>query len=85
VTQRFGKPERHVLQRTKLAHLAPALLKAYRGGEMPLECLEAFSPLPTDQKRQAKVWWELQGWQRGNAGHIRRVLTDKSPQATTCW
>jgi ParB family transcriptional regulator, chromosome partitioning protein len=43
VAERFGVSEQLVAKRLKLARVAPALLKAYRDGEMSLEQLEAFT------------------------------------------
>jgi hypothetical protein len=54
IAERFGKTEKHVLQRLKLAYVAPQLLKEYRLGKINLECLEAFT-ITDDQKRQMQV------------------------------
>jgi ParB family chromosome partitioning protein len=76
IAQRFGTTEKHVLQRLKLGKVAPELLKQYRAGEIGLESLMAFT-ITDDHKHQLKVYRSLQGWQKDNANHIRRALTQQ--------
>jgi ParB family chromosome partitioning protein len=80
VAERFGVSQRHVMQRLKLGKLAPELIKEYRAENLSLEVLEAFT-LTDDRKRQMAVYRSLQGWQKDNAGHIRRCLSDKMVEA----
>ena len=75
VAVRFGTSERHVLQRMKLARVAPKLLAAYRAEEVTFDALMAFS-ITDDHKKQLAVWKSLEGWQQNNARHIRSKLTD---------
>lgn len=75
VAVRFGTSERHVLQRMKLARVAPKLLSAYRAEEVTFDALMAFS-ITDDHKKQLAVWKSLEGWQQNNARHIRSKLTD---------
>jgi ParB family chromosome partitioning protein len=83
VAARFGKTEKQVLQRMKLARVAPVILKAYRAEEISLEVVMAFT-ITDDQKRQAKVFKELQGWMRDNPREIRARLTDKMVRKDDC-
>lgn len=80
VAQRFGVEERHVRQRLKLGRVAPELLAEYRAGNLDLDCLMAFT-ITDDHARQLKVYRSLQGWQRGSASHIRRLLTEMMVEA----
>lgn len=80
VAERFGKNEKHVLQRLKLGRVAPELMAAYRADEIDLECLMAFT-ITDDQKKQIAVYRSLSGWQKGNARHIRGCLTEKMTDA----
>jgi ParB family chromosome partitioning protein len=75
IAGRFGVAERHVLRRLKLARVAPELLAEYRAGNVDLDCLMAFA-ITDDHERQMAVHRSLKGWQRGDAGHIRRMLTE---------
>lgn len=54
----FGCPESVVKQRLKLAKVAPALIEAYRNGDMTLETLQTFS-ITDDRKQQERVWKEV--------------------------
>jgi ParB family chromosome partitioning protein len=57
-----------------LARVSPAIFAAYREGLMDLEALQAFT-VTDDHTLQESVWDSLNGWQRGDAGTIRRALT----------
>ncbi|QDV34967.1 ParB/RepB/Spo0J family partition protein [Tautonia plasticadhaerens] len=81
IGQRFGKTEKHVLQRLKLGRVAPELLEEYREGKLKLEVLEAFT-ITDDRKRQLKVYKQVKnGWQIHHASEIRSLLTDKMAKA----
>jgi ParB family chromosome partitioning protein len=75
IAGRFGVTERHVLRRLKLARVAPELLSEYRAGNLDLDCLMAFA-ITDDHGRQMDVHRSLKAWQRGDADHIRRMLTE---------
>src|SRR5262249_43956281 len=75
IAERFGATERHVLRRLKLARVAPKLLAEYRAGNIDLDCLMAFA-ITDDHERQMAVHRSLKEWQRGDADHIRRMLTE---------
>ena len=68
------------LEPEELARVAAELLAEYRAGGLDLECLMAFT-VTDDHARQLKVYRSLQGWQRGSAGHIRRLLTEMMVEA----
>ncbi len=55
IATRFGVSEHTVEKRLRLGNAAPALLKAYRAGEIDLETLAAFA-VNTDHARQSAVW-----------------------------
>ena len=80
VAERFGIEERLVIQRMKLARVAPQLLKAYRDGEMTLESLMAFT-ITDNPKQQLKVYKSLSDWQKDDPRHIRACLTEKMVEA----
>lgn len=72
VARRFGTTVRHVEQRMRLAAVSPALIKAYRAGEMTLDQLTAFAVVD-NQARQEQVWNTHHV--RESSGHgIRRAL-----------
>ena len=80
VAERFGIEESLVIQRMKLARVAPQLLKAYRDGEMTLESLMAFT-ITDNPKQQLKVYKSLSDWQKDDPRHIRACLTEKMVEA----
>jgi ParB family chromosome partitioning protein len=51
IAARFGVTENVVLQRLKLARVSPVIIRAYRDGEIDLECVMAFAVVD-DHKRQ---------------------------------
>lgn len=55
VAARFGKTERYVQQRMKLANVSPTILAEYRAGNATLEQLMALA-ITDDQKLQLRVW-----------------------------
>lgn len=58
IATRFGTTVAHVKKRLKLAAVAPAIIEAYRAGDLTLECVMAFT-LSDDQARQVEVWNSL--------------------------
>lgn len=74
VAARFGVSEDLVEKRLKLGRLSPAILKAYRIGEIGLEQAQAFT-VSDDRAAQERVFKELSPHQlRPNL--IRRALTE---------
>ena len=74
IAARFGASERTVEQRLRLGNAAPALLDAYRAGDLDLDTVQAFA-VTADTARQMAVYEELR------AGHVRpwqvrRMLTE---------
>jgi ParB/RepB/Spo0J family partition protein len=67
----FGVSKTYVLQRTKLASLAPVVKSAYRVGEIDTATAEAFASVPDE--KQVEVWTELNGHPR-HAEHVRNVI-----------
>jgi ParB/RepB/Spo0J family partition protein len=67
----FGVSKTYVLQRTKLASLAPVVKSAYRAGEIDTATAEAFASVPDE--KQVEVWTELNGCPR-HADHVRNVI-----------
>ena len=71
---------RYIMQRLRLATVAPSLLDAYAKNEMTLAMLEAFTVNP-DHERQQQVWericnsWQKEPWQ------IRSLLTETTVPA----
>ena len=64
IAARFGVSERVVAQRLRLGNAAPALLDAYRAGDLDLDTVQAFA-MTADPARQMAVYEELR------AGHVR--------------
>lgn len=73
IALRFGVEEKLVLKRLKLGRVAPAIMVAFRAGELTLEAVSAFT-VTDDHKRQVAVFKSLSGWQKDNDSHIRRCL-----------
>ncbi|WP_447953948.1 chromosome partitioning protein ParB [Sphingopyxis chilensis] len=74
VAVRFGKSERFVLGRVRLADLAEPVFEALRQGEITLDIAMAYAST-SDTARQASVFEQLgQGYYRANVGEIRRQL-----------
>jgi ParB family transcriptional regulator, chromosome partitioning protein len=63
IAGRFGVTPTVIKQRLKLGALAPALMQAYRDGELNLDQLTAFT-ITDDHARQERVWNELAGFNR---------------------
>src|SRR3546814_7987495 len=74
VAVRFGKSERFVLGRVRLADLAEPVFEALRLGEITLDIEMAYAST-SDIARQASVFEQLgHGYYRPNVGEIRRQL-----------
>jgi ParB family chromosome partitioning protein len=61
IAARFGCSPLTIKQRLKLAAVAPALMQAYRNGEMDLDQLMAFT-VSDDVAAQEQVWASLPQW-----------------------
>jgi ParB family chromosome partitioning protein len=79
IAARFGVTPAVVRQRLKLGAVSPALMGLYRGGDLTLEQLMAFT-ITDDHARQQEVWQDL-GWDK-SADAIRRALTEGQVAAT---
>ena len=62
-------------KRLKLANVSPALIAAYRNGEMTLQHIMAFA-VTDDHEAQERVWNELSDWQKDDPVIIRDMLTE---------
>jgi ParB family transcriptional regulator, chromosome partitioning protein len=82
IAARFGVTPALVRQRLKLGAVSPVLMGLYRGDEMTLEQLMAFT-ITDDHARQQEVWQGL-GWDKG-ADAIRRALTEGQVAASDRW
>ena len=81
IAARFGVSERTVEQRLRLGNAAPELLDAYRGEQMDLETLMAFT-VTTDHNRQRAVWERVSGQgYRPSAWQVKRMLTEERVSA----
>jgi ParB family chromosome partitioning protein len=80
IAARFGVPESTVEKRLKLGRVAPAILDAYRAGELGLEQVQAFT-VSDDHEAQQCVWAACSG-QRANPSAIRRALTEGEVPST---
>ncbi len=80
VAATFNEDEKLIRQRLKLARVAPALVQAFREGQIKLAALMAFT-LSDDQERQLTVWQGLNEWQRDNPNVIRSLLTESKVTA----
>jgi len=73
IAARFGVTASVVRQRLKLASVSPKLMKLYRGEEMVLDQLMAFT-VADDHAAQEEAWFGVSGYNR-NPSDIRRRLT----------
>ncbi len=80
VAARFGVTEAVVLRRIALARISPVLLAAYRGGELNLALLQAFT-LTDDHSVQEEIWHQLHPWDR-EAHTVRQMLSSNDIPAT---
>ncbi|MFN3858781.1 MAG: ParB N-terminal domain-containing protein [Caulobacter sp.] len=79
IATRFGVSAHTVRQRLALAAVSPALMAQYRGGEMTLEQLMAFT-VTEDHDRQEQVFAALP--YNRSPSTIRRMLTETEVEAT---
>ncbi len=78
LAKRFGKTERFVLGRLRLADLAEPVFNALRTGEITIDVATAYAHT-TDTDRQAKVFAQMgQGYYRHNPNEIRRAVESGS-------
>ncbi len=75
IAARFGVTENVVLQRLKLARVSPVVIRAYRDGEIDLECVMAFAAVD-DHKRQEHFWKTAPAWAKEQPRQIRDALTE---------
>lgn len=80
ICARFGKSERYVEQRLRLANVAPEILDEYRKGDATLEQMMALA-ITDDQALQLRVWKAAKNhWQR-DPDELRGAITDDDVQA----
>ncbi|MET0241353.1 MAG: ParB/Srx family N-terminal domain-containing protein [Sphingobium sp.] len=78
IAARFGKTERFVLGRLRLANLAEPVFDALRAGDLSLEVASAYGST-SDTARQASVFAQLAGdYYANNVNEIRRRLASGS-------
>lgn len=78
IAKRYGKTERFVHGRLRLANLADEVFEALRTGEIGMEVARAYGSTG-DRERQAQVFEQLAGsYQRNNPSEIRRMLASGS-------
>ena len=76
IAARFGVSERVVAQRLRLGNAAPALLDAYRAGDLDLDTVQAFA-MTADPARQMAVYEALRtGHVRPSPWQVRRRLAE---------
>ena len=75
VARRFGTSERHVRQRLRLGKLAPALLDAFRAGDINLETVTAFT-LGADHQAQLAVWNQVKDQSYISPHRVRHLLIE---------
>jgi ParB family chromosome partitioning protein len=80
VAARFGKTEKYVQQRLKLARVSPLVIKAYRKGALTLEHVQAFA-VSDDHKAQEKVLKDFNP-RYDDADNIRGALTEDDISVT---
>ncbi len=81
VAARFGVSETVVKLRLKLGRVSPSVLDAYRGGELTLDQVQAFT-VSDDHAAQERVLAELSGYASFDADDIRGALTRDAIPAT---
>jgi ParB family chromosome partitioning protein len=80
IAARFGMSELAVKQRLKLSRVSPAVLAAYRAGDLSLEQVQAFA-ISDDQIAQEQLLDSLSNW-NNDAKDIRSALTNEEIPAT---
>ena len=73
IAARFGISEVAVKQRLKLARVSPAVLEAYRAGDLSLEQIQAFA-ISDDHDAQERLLGDLSEW-NSDPEDIRTALT----------
>ncbi|EIA1590160.1 ParB N-terminal domain-containing protein [Vibrio parahaemolyticus] len=79
VAQRFGKTQLYVHQRMKLAAVIPAVLDAYREGDVTLERVMIFTVASPEQ--QTEVWEQVQKHSWYNDNQVRNMLKKEALEA----
>lgn len=74
VAARFGVTEALVAKRLKLGRVSPAILAAYRDGEIDLELVQAFT-ISDDHQAQERVLADTPTWNL-RPGIVKRALTE---------
>lgn len=82
VATKFGVPVSKVRRRLKLARVAPEIFEAFRGGEVNLDCVMAFT-LTDHHDRQITVWNSVKESHQVYAHSIKRMLTETSYSASS--
>jgi len=80
IAARFGCSETHVQKLLKLARVSPNIIKAYRQGDLTLECVMAFT-VTDDHEAQERVLADYDP-ARNDARDIRDALTENDIAAT---
>ncbi len=80
IAARFGCSEAHVQKLLKLARVSPSIIKAYRDGDLTLECVMAFA-VTDDHEAQERVLADYDP-ERNDARDIRDALTENDIAAT---
>lgn len=80
IAARFGCSEAHVQKLLKLARVSPSIIKAYRQGDLTLECVMAFA-VTDDHEAQERVLADYDP-ERNDARDIRDALTENDIAAT---
>lgn len=80
IAVRFGCSEAHVTKLLKLARVSQKIIKAYRNGDLTLECVMAFT-VTDDHEAQEKVLAEFNP-DRHDARDIRDSLTENDVAVT---
>ena len=79
IALRFGTTSRHVEQRLKMGKVHPDIVAEYRAGEIPLDCVMAFT-ISDNQDDQLSAFKSLKEWERKSPGNIRSKVTKKMIQ-----
>jgi len=82
IALRFGVSVDLVRRRLKLARIAPELIEQFRGGELTLECVMAFT-LTDDHDRQLTVWNAVKDSYHIHPQSIKRQLTETAHSASS--
>ncbi len=82
IALKFGVSVDLVRRRLKLARIAPELIEQFRGGELTLECVMAFT-LTDDHDRQVTVWNAVKDSYHIHPQSIKRQLTETAHSASS--